>query len=76
MILLVIFSWTGFIVIFSALIILSLVIFKWLSNKKVKKQILNGEKSIVALNSIVLIVSMVGLVISVISRYIMSQIFF
>lgn len=76
MILLVIFSWTGFIVIFSTLIILSLLTFKWLSNRKVKKQILNGENSIVVLNSIVLIISMLGLVISVVSRYIMNLIFF
>lgn len=53
-----------FLIIFSILIIISLAVFRWIFNRKINNNPIKSESIVTIVNSIILVVSMFGVVVS------------
>lgn len=54
----------GFLIIFGILIIISLAVFRWIFNRKINNNPIKSESIVTIINSITLVVSMFGVVVS------------
>ncbi|GEM_PF-4272919 len=53
-----------FLIIFSILIIISLAVFRWITNRKINNNAIKSESLVIIVNSIILVLSMGGVVFS------------
>lgn len=54
----------GFLAIFIGLVILSLVVFRWITNRKINNKAIKGEGIAIIVNSLLLVINMLGLALS------------